>query len=198
MKPLPKILLTLTAVAITSLFCARPAQAYTVTLHQVEANVVATGSGAINLTGLTLFITSTPQAEVFAQVALITTGQSSVDVPTYIGSSGPTSFGSGMGFLPNTSSGDFVGIQGHIGHLFVPAGYVSNHTPSDSMTFTGATFASLGVTPGAYTWTWGTGLANQNFTLQIGPATVPDSGSTVFLLGCALLGLAALRRKLSC
>jgi hypothetical protein len=42
------------------------------------------------------------------------------------------------------------------------------------MTFNNATFASLGVTPGAYIWTWGIG-ANQNFTLQIGPATVPDS-----------------------
>jgi hypothetical protein len=29
-------------------------------------------------------------------------------------------------------------------------------------------------------------------------ATVPDGGSTVSLLGCALLGLAALRRKLGC
>ena len=33
-----------------------------------------------------------------------------------------------------------------------------------------------------------------------GPSTVavPDGGSTVSLLGCALLGLAALRRKLGC
>jgi len=55
------------------------------------------------------------------------------------------------------------------------------------------------VTPGTYVWTWGTGLANQNFTLQIGLVGVPgvpDGGSTVSLLGCALLGLAALRRKL--
>jgi hypothetical protein len=29
-------------------------------------------------------------------------------------------------------------------------------------------------------------------------AGVPDGGSTVSLLGCALLGLAALRRRLSC
>ena len=28
--------------------------------------------------------------------------------------------------------------------------------------------------------------------------SVPDGGTTVSLLGCALLGLAALRRKLSC
>ena len=36
-----------------SLFSVQPAQAYTVTLQQVGSNVVATGSGAINLTGLT-------------------------------------------------------------------------------------------------------------------------------------------------
>jgi VPDSG-CTERM motif len=60
-----------------------------------------------------------------------------------------------------------------------------------------ATFASLGVTPGTYVWTWGTG-ANHNFTLQIGSAAVPDGGTTVSLLGFALLGLAAVRRRLSC
>ena len=66
------------------------------------------------------------------------------------------------------------------------------------MTFNKATFASLGVTPGTYVWTWGTGLENQNFTLVIGGAGVPYGGSTVSLLGCALLGLTALRRKLGC
>ena len=36
-----------------SLFSVRPAEAYTVTLQQMGANVVANGSGPINLTGLT-------------------------------------------------------------------------------------------------------------------------------------------------
>jgi hypothetical protein len=66
------------------------------------------------------------------------------------------------------------------------------------MIFDNATFASLGVTPGTYEWTWGTGLANQNFTLIIGGAGVPDGGSTVSLLGFALLGLTAVRRRLGC
>jgi hypothetical protein len=35
-----------------SLFSGRAAQAYSVTLQQVGSDVVATGSGAINLTGL--------------------------------------------------------------------------------------------------------------------------------------------------
>ena len=43
--------------AITaSLFSVQPAEAYTVTLQQMGANVVANGSGAINLTGLTFFL----------------------------------------------------------------------------------------------------------------------------------------------
>jgi hypothetical protein len=65
------------------------------------------------------------------------------------------------------------------------------------MTFNNATLTTLGVTPGTYVWTWGTG-ANQNFTLQIGPAGVPDTGSTLSLLSLASLGLVALRRKLRC
>src|SRR6266576_2878742 len=77
------------------------------------------------------------------------------------------------------------------------SGYVSGTALSDSATYNNATFASLGVTPGTYVWTWGAG-ANQNFTLQIGPAGVPDGGSTVSLLGFGLLGLTALRRKLGC
>jgi VPDSG-CTERM motif len=77
----------------------------------------------------------------------------------------------------------------------VPTGYVSGAALSDDMTFNNATFASLGVTPGTYVWTWGDG-ANQRFTLIIGGVGVPDGGWTVSLLGFGLLGLAAMRRKL--
>ena len=38
-----------------SLFSVRPAEAYTVTLQQMGSNVVANGSGPINLTGLTFY-----------------------------------------------------------------------------------------------------------------------------------------------
>ena len=62
--------------------------------------------------------------------------------------------------------------------LFVPSGYLSGNPLSGTSTYNNATFASLGVTPGTYVWTWGAGGANQNFTLIIGPAGVPDAGST--------------------
>src|SRR5262245_18258247 len=86
---------------------------------------------------------------------------------------------------------------GHEPFLVLPVGYMSGGALSSSSTWNSATFASLGVTPGTYVWTWGTGLPNQNFTLIIGGAGVPDGGSTVSLFGFGLLGLAALRRKLS-
>ena len=116
----------------------------------------------------------------------------------YTGFTGPTSFGPGGFFSATTGSGDFVALRSIFNFLFVPTGYDSGDALSDSLTFNNATFASLGVTPGTYVWSWGTGLPNQNFTLVIGGVGVPDGGSTVSLLGCGLLGLAALRRKLRC
>jgi hypothetical protein len=191
--------LMLTAVT-ASLFSVRPAQAnYIVTLQQVGPNVVATGSGAFDLTGLNFGNTFTNgQALIVANEAQIFTGPTSLtSFDLYDGLSGPTDFGSGFVKFANSGSGDLVGI-GAFELLIVPNGYISGNPLSDSMTFNNATFASLGVTPGTYVWSWGTGLPNQNFTLMIGGAGVPDGGSTVSLLGCALLGLVALRRKLSC
>ena len=77
MKALPKKLLPLTlfGIAVTSLFSVQPAQAYSVTLQQVGSNVVATGSGAINLTGLTLNPGFVGGVGIQADVAEIITGQ---------------------------------------------------------------------------------------------------------------------------
>jgi hypothetical protein len=78
-------------------------------------------------------------------------------------------------------------------------GYVSGTALSGSATYNNLTLGTPVVTPGTYVWMWGTGV-NQNFTLQIGSVGVPgvpDGGSTVSLLGCGLIGVAALRRKLS-
>ena len=179
-----------------SLFSVQPAQAYTVTLQQTGSNVVATGSGAINLTALTFVISGADNPGIVPFSGVISTGPFASMIDGYRGFTGPMDFGSGAGALPNTASGDFVGISGGImfPFLLVPQGYASGAALSDSMTFNNATFASLDVTPGTYVWTWGTG-ANQNFTLQIG--AVPDGGSIVSLLGLASLGLVALQPKSS-
>ena len=147
---------------------------YIVTLQQTGSNVVATGSGAIDLTGLNFGITLTNgQALIVANEAQIFTGPTSLtSFDLYDGLSGPTDFGSGFVKFADSGSGDLVGI-GAFELLIVPHGYISGTALSDSMTFNNATFASLGVTPGTYVWTWGTG-ANQNFTLVI-PAAGPVS-----------------------
>ena len=168
------------------------------TISQVGNNVVATGSGTIDLAGLSFIgTTTTPpgtsivpnQGEFYADAA------NGVDF--YQSISGPTSFGSG-GFTGTfNSSGAGAGIVGFASvYLSVPQGYLSGNALSDTFTFNNKTFASLGITPGTYTWTWGTGMHADSLTLQIGPASVPDTGTTFSLLGLSLAGLAFLRRKL--
>lgn len=172
---------------------------FTETVQQVGANVMATGIGAINLTGLTSSGPFFPGSDGFAaNVGFIESGAPPSSIDGYHGFTGPTSFGTGSG-TANSSSGDFVGIYGNpttygAPTLWVPPGYVSGNFLSDSMTFNNSTIAGLGLTPGTYVWTWG---ANQNFTLIIGRGgSAPDSGSTVALLGFALAGIGMLRLKL--
>jgi hypothetical protein len=186
--------------AVTApLFCVRPAQAFTVTIDQVGSNVVANGSGAFNLMGLTLSGIGLNGVPLISGTAIQIGAAPHTILDRYIGFTGPTTFGTGFAHLADTGIGDFVAIYvNFFSSLYVPPGYVSGAALSDSMTFNNATFASLGVTPGTYVWSWGTGLPNQNFTLIIGGVGVPDGGTTISLLGCALLGLAAFRRKLSC
>jgi hypothetical protein len=194
----PAVVATLVIVIAWGL-SVRPAQAvpvpYVVTLQQVGSKVVATGSGALDLTGLTFFGNGGAPANVTPKFGTIFTGLSTPFASFYRGVlSGPTSFGGGLATLANSGTGDFVGrTPGGTGMLCVPLGYVSGTALSDTSTYDLATFSTLGVTPGTYEWTWGTG-PNQNFTLDIVAAGVPDSGSTFGLLLVALGGLFGVSR----
>jgi len=158
-------LATTLAIVLAWLLSVRPAQAgYTVTLQQVGGDVVATGSGGIDLHGLTF------------------SGGSGLGA-YYIGHTiGPTSFG---GFplsssVITVSSGNFARIATSSIHEFVlrvPPGYVSGTFLSGRATYSGQTLAHLAVTPGTYVWRWGTG-ANQNFTLKTLPAIPPATNIT--------------------
>ena len=191
MKTKSLLIATALAIVIAWGLSVRPAQAgYIVTLDQVGSNVVATGIGAIDLTGLTFFGNSGSNGPGFMvpNQGTIVTG-TSASAAVYTGLSGPTSFGTGFGASASSASGDLVGnlenAYSQPDVLFVPQGYVSGHALLDSSTYNSATFSSLGVTPGIYEWTWGNG-PNQNFTLAVG---VPDSGSTFGLIFLALIAL---------
>jgi hypothetical protein len=182
------------------------ASPYVVTLLKTAQGVVATGVGAIDLAGLELnhhFAPVPGAAQLNPSAAAILTGPTLIpSVVQYVGLIGPTNFGSGLDRVADDGSGDLrgdlVGICGVCTSLFVPKLYVSETALSGTSTYANRTFKSLGVTPGTYKWTWGTG-ADQSFTLEVGeaaviatplPATLPLSAT-----GLGALGLLGWRRK---
>jgi hypothetical protein len=173
------------------------ASTYIVTIEQVGSDVVATGSGQLDLTSLTVFSTQGgPGAGIVpntAQISFATTGST---IDTYDGLfSGPASFGTGTLTLADTTSGEPVFFLSLLQLLAVPTGYISDAALGTSTsTYSNATLTSLGVTPGIYVWTWGP-AANQSFTLDIiNPIPIP-AALPLFATGLGALGLLAWRRK---
>jgi hypothetical protein len=194
--------LALSAAAIALLVTSLPAQAaFVVDLTQVADpsqplgfDVVATGSGTLDLTDLRL--DHTPHGDngaIQPSVGFISTGPPPLTIGSLYtrGITGPTSFGSGVLLtIASSGSGDEVGIDGPF-FLSVPLGYSSGAALSDTSTYDNATFASLGVTPGTYKWTWGTGAHADSFTLD---AAIPEPSTWAMMaLGFAGLGLAGYR-----
>jgi hypothetical protein len=177
---------------------------YIVTLEQVGSNVVATGSGSIDLTDLTFQanFTSSNGAQISpdANVGYIETGPTTAEpINGYRGFTGPFSFGTAAGTRANSGSGNTVAIEAFDNTIIeVPQGYVSGNPLSDSATYDNETIAKLGATPGTYVWTWGSGADADSFTLQIGavPAPVIGRGLPVLLaIGGLLFGAKLLERS---
>ena len=139
------------------------------TIQEVGPDVVLSGTGTANLSSLNLEGTFSN----FVSVIRPSTGQFSVgsggNYSTYSGSTfNPVPFGSG--FLPisaDISTGNNFGIGG-FGNLVVPQGYVGGAL-NGTGTFTGTTFATLGVTVpgGPYLIQWGASGASETITFQV-------------------------------
>jgi hypothetical protein len=114
------------ALLLGSGLLASPAQAgFVLTLEQQGNDVVATGSGPIDLTDLIAAGTGSNSSVILPQLGIISIGPTS-SVAFYDGVIGPTSFGSVPSQpLPDSVSGNFVGIFGIGGRLGVPLGYLS-------------------------------------------------------------------------
>jgi PEP-CTERM motif len=171
-----------------------PAQAaFLVTMDQVGSDVDLMGSGSFDLASLQFLTSESLSSAVRPSVGLALLGPaSSGTVDIYSGPTTFISFGTGSITSASGGSGDRVGIDNEPAIVFLPTGYTSGATLSDTATFTGATFASLGVIPGTYIWTWGSGDTADSFTLQIGPVPEPAS---LAIVGVGLAGIAAARRR---
>lgn len=173
----------------------------TFTLSENAGDVVLTASGSLDTTGL---VVGSPFS-CSSLGGVISAGRGSFCVGAglgvdYVGSAGamtgPTSIGSGGDFFATSTSGDTVFlIRSSGGRVALPLSYVSGSPVSGTATFAGATLASLGVTPGTYTWTLptGGGSAESIVLLAGAPATsVPTLGEYALLALAGLLVLGTL------
>ena len=186
-------LLALATLVLLAAGIAHAGSIFTVTLTQVGPNVVATGSGTIDLTGLSSFGSTTAGPEMYPAHGIMGIGPFA-NVDFYAGSSEPASFGPGFGGFASSASGDSVFLEDFALDIEVPHGYVSGTSLSGSATYSG-TLASLNTTPGTYTWTWNSGA--NSYVLEIPEFTVvPEPGSFLLLGSGALVFTQELRRKL--
>lgn len=175
---------------------------YTITVTEVGSNVVMSGSGQINTTGMTLSSGSsyycggggrwpgggnTLCVGADPAGAIVNSAITAGGVPV-MGTGGATSGSSSTGsavFLASTS-------------LYLPAGYVSNASMSGSTTFNNKTLATLGATVGSYTMTLSSGdTIVVNVTAATPVPTLGTAGKLAFALLLLTGGYVALQRRRS-
>jgi hypothetical protein len=141
---------------------------FNVTISQVGPDVVWNGSGSFNLDALTSAGASTIGGGYNSGTAVWAIGPN-VAVDTYSGTiTYPASFGTSAIAVISNSGSTFGILPGGSGRLlYVPSGYVSNTNISGSSTYTNVTIAEAGLTPGVYTWSWGSGGNTSTLVMTI-------------------------------
>ena len=179
---------------LTLAWTAQANAAMTINVFQSEGNVIAVASGIVNTARLGpgqdggtwgagvwgSFINS-------SLIVVNTTNGSSYNY--HEGVSGPAYFGSGDRFLADSGSGTMFGIRGNT--VYLPKNYVSGSPLSSTSTWNSQTVAGLGLTPGSYTYTWGSGSNADSATLNI--SAVPEPTSIVLTMLAS--GVMLIRRK---
>jgi hypothetical protein len=163
-----------------------------INIDQVGPNVVTTGSGAFDLADFGIPGNTNSQAIMVPsgpEPWMIVGSPTQINADIYIPVTGPANFGGGENSAPTTGVGDTFGLEAGEA-LIVPHGYVSGTALNATDTYAGQTFSSLGLTPGTYTWTWGTGAHADSLTVNVGTASVPEPSSLV-LSGIAVAGVMA-------
>jgi hypothetical protein len=192
-----------TAVMATA-FAAPIAEAkYVVVFQEIGGNVDEFGQGSLDLTDLTPAVGPGPtsQMSVTPNQGVYQSGDPGKPLELFSGVAGPNGFGPGDGGITTEGSGDPIGISGMPGldAVLVSPGYVSGMPLIEGSSYIDATFASLGMTPGTYVWSWGSGDHADTFTIEVAGSvegSVPEASTwPMMLVGFASLAYAAVRRK---
>ena len=104
---------------------------------------------------------------------------------------GPSGFGSGTFIVANSTSGQVFAVQG--ANIYFPANYVSKTSFNSTATWNGKTLSTLGITPGTYVYSWGSGPNADSITMTAG--AVPEPAEYAAVAGGLCLARAAWRRS---
>jgi hypothetical protein len=163
-------------------------------ITQQGSNVVATGTGTVDTSDLTHVATGAGTAAVFGSSGTLVINSGNFVAYTV---SGPTSFGSVGGADASSSSGSVFGLFGSFQQMILPTGYISGSFISGTDQFNNTTIAGLDLTPGTYTYTFGTGQDADSVVVNIGNVSAVPEPSTwaMLILGFMGIGFMAYRRK---
>ena len=185
----------LVSVLTVAVMAPNPARsAVIINFEETGGSVTMNLSGSLDIAG-TSFSFSTPFFTTFfsptssfgPNASILVTGNNVADI--YFGLSGPSVVGSATGsFFPANPSSTSFWLMPTFNEIGVPAGYASGDPLNATLTFTGQSFASMGLTAGdQFVWT----LPNDTITMNIVAASAPAG----LPLALAAFGAVALIRR---
>jgi hypothetical protein len=188
-----KMLRGFAAAAVAMAFSGAAQAAIIFNIEEVGANVVMTGSGSLNTSGMNLTASSTASGYLYGSNGVLRVGSGNIGI--YNGLtvwSGKDHFGSGTAYAASSNTGSAFGFNG-LGLVYLPSGYQSGSALSGTSTFNNKTLASMALNPGSYTFT----VPQDTITVNvIAPGAVPEPASWAMMLaGFGLIGAGLRRRK---
>lgn len=201
--PAMKLKLSLYAAVISLALIQHSQGALIINIVESGSDVVATLSGSINdLTGTTVTSTQPDSFSSFIRpnsgVIGFSPNSSSVNYNIYNGFSAvPAAYGTSniLAASSLTGSDRFYIRNNPLSPMFLPTSYILGTPMSATATYSGQSFASLGLTAGTYVWSW----TGDSVTLNVGaaPSPVPEPGQVAasLLVLAGIGGFVWLKRR---
>jgi hypothetical protein len=193
-------LISVALLALGSMAASSAQARYVAIFEEIGSDVVEIGGGTLDLTDLRLSGGIFTKLFVTPNEPSYASGAPGEQGDIYEGAlSGPANWGPGSTTFTKMSSGDLVALVPSGAEIIVPDGYTSGAPLSETSTYLKASLASLGLTPGAYVYNWGSGDHADSFTINVVPSpppAVPEPSTwAMMLVGFAGIGYAVARRK---